>query len=161
MDASRIVQPLTALLAAFALAFVILGSLTPFSVDISEIRRMGFSAIGHLGWPHSDLRDVVVNIGVYLPIGFALWILLAARCSRPTALSITILAGTMLSFTLETLQQFVATRYPSWIDVMVNATGTAAGATLAWIATLLFVGIASRRSIPMARFIPVKANANT
>lgn len=146
-------KALAATAGAFALAFVVLGSLTPFSVDLTEMRRMGFSAIGHLGWPHSDLRDVAINVGVYQPIGFSLWILLAARCSRPTALSITILAGTMLSFTLETLQQFVATRYPSWIDVMVNATGTTAGAMLAWVMMPLLLHFVSRT--PLSNRLPV------
>jgi len=157
----RVVRPLAAWAAGFALAFVVLGSLTPFSVDVFEMRRMGLSAIGQLGWPHSDLRDVAINVGVYVPIGFSFWILLAARCSRPTALSIAILAGTMLSFTLETFQQFVATRYPSWIDVMVNATGTAAGAALAWLAIPLVMGVVSRQPTPIPQPVPVNANTNT
>lgn len=151
----RVVRPPAAWAAGFALAFVVFGSLTPFSVNVSEMRRMGLSAIGQLGWPHSDIRDVAINVGVYLPIGFTLWILLAARCSRPTALSITILAGTMLSFTLETLQQFVATRYPSWIDVMVNATGTATGAVLAWLMMPLFLQIVLRLLISNPQAVPV------
>ena len=136
---SRPVRALVLAAGSFALVFVILGSLTPFTLDTTEMRRMGWSAIGRLGWPHSDARDVVINLGVYIPVGLTLWMLFAGRVSRTAALPAAILTGMILSFSLETLQQFVATRYPSWIDVMVNTAGTTTGAAIAWLTVPLLV----------------------
>lgn len=141
LPAPQMVQSSAALIGLAALTFVVWGSLTPFAFDLSKMQETGWSVVGQLGWPRSDLRDLVINVCVYMPIGFAGWLILADRCNRRAAFLTAFLTGSLLSFTLETLQQFVATRYPSWIDVMVNSTGTVLGAIAAWGLVRLLIGL--------------------
>ena len=108
------------------LALAAFGSLTPFSFDLAEAGSDG--VIGRLGWPRPDAADVVTNIIVYVPIGAALAVLFLRRFAAPAAVVLAVLCGTGLSFTVEVLQTAIATRFPSWLDVITNAAGTTAGA---------------------------------
>ena len=111
---------------AAVLALVAFGSLTPFSFDLAGVGGEG--VIGRLGWPRPDAADVVTNIIVYLPIGAALAALFLRRFAAPTAVVLAVLCGTGLSFTVEVLQATIATRFPSWLDVITNTAGTTVGA---------------------------------
>ena len=85
-------------------------------------------------WPdhiaRSMLRDIFVNLVIYIPIGFTgfLWSGWRSRTARWAA---PLAAGTMLSFYVETLQHYFPPRSPSAVDLICNVLSTAAGLILA------------------------------
>jgi VanZ family protein len=85
-------------------------------------------------WPHHiSLADSITNFLVYMPLGL-LTIRSLSICSSllPRILIATVL-GTIVSFLLEWLQLFLPGRTSSLFDVIINASGTFAGATCAEI----------------------------
>jgi len=82
-------------------------------------------------WPPHWVRyDIVSNVVAYLPFGF--FVALAQRPLPPAGtLSVAIVAGTLLSFAMETLQMFLPTRDAGVADLLSNAAGTAFGGALA------------------------------
>lgn len=76
--------------------------------------------------------DVISNVLGYMPLGFLL-ALSALRSGRArSAFRIAVLAGTALSLTLESLQAYLPDRVPSNLDLVLNVTGAALGALVAW-----------------------------
>lgn len=86
-----------------------------------------------LPWPNWWLRfDVVANFVGYLPLGFLCVIAwLRSGGSLAVALPMTMLAGVLLSLSLETLQNFLPQRVPSRADWALNSGGACLGALLA------------------------------
>ncbi len=85
-----------------------------------------------LAWPRFwTWFDVISNLLAYIPLG----ILLALRFRRVwrggRILLVTLLAGALLSLLLETLQNFLPTRVPSRLDLLVNTLGALLGAGIA------------------------------
>lgn len=80
-------------------------------------------------WPrYYTVADIVFNVIGYLPLGFLLVPSLPARLPRSLALVLTVLAGALLSFSMETLQNFLPTRVPSNLDLGSNTLGALLGA---------------------------------
>ena len=82
------------------------------------------------------LRDTIVNVALFLPLGWTL----AARRAAPRGLLVAIGAGLATSFLAESMQLFCVLRDPSATDVLNNTIGSALGAAgaVAW----------SRRPLP-------------
>ena len=83
-----------------------------------------------LGWWHWWTGfDLVSNLLGYMPLGFLVFVALA-RGGRTTTASawIAIAVGTLLSLTMETLQNYLPQRVASNVDLTLNALGTALGA---------------------------------
>jgi VanZ family protein len=80
-------------------------------------------------WPryHTGF-DLAVNILAYVPLGFLLVPALQGRLGIAAAAIVAVLAGGGLSFTMETLQNFLPSRVPSNIDLACNAIGAMIGA---------------------------------
>ena len=80
------------------------------------------------GFPASIMiRDVALNVAIFVPLG---WLL--ARGSgggRSSVLLATAIAVT-LSFSVETIQYFITTRYSSILDVLANTSGALGGSLL-------------------------------
>ncbi|PKO62588.1 MAG: VanZ family protein [Betaproteobacteria bacterium HGW-Betaproteobacteria-18] len=77
--------------------------------------------------------DVVANLLGYMPLGFFL-VLSALRTGRPRyALRWAMLAASVLSLLMESLQVYLPNRVPSNLDLMLNMAGGALGALSAWI----------------------------
>ena len=77
--------------------------------------------------------DVVSNVLGYMPLGFFL-ALAALRTGRGRfAFILAVLAGTLLSLAMESLQVYLPDRVPSNLDLGLNILGTASGAASAWI----------------------------
>ncbi len=76
--------------------------------------------------------DTLGNLLLFLPVGFCLhgWRLAAGRDRRPRLLS-TVIACSLGSFAIESLQLLLADRFTSVNDVMNNTLGAALGAALA------------------------------
>lgn len=72
--------------------------------------------------------DLAANILAYVPLGFLLVPALQGRLGVAAAALLAVLAGGGLSFTMETLQNFLPSRVPSNIDLACNAIGAMIGA---------------------------------
>lgn len=116
------------LLALFAF-LLLAGSLFPW--DFQAGPGLG-SAVVHLfaGWREAlretSRRDILVNLAIYVPIGFTFYLWRGWR-SKAWQFVVPVLAGGLLSFSIETLQHYVPMRVPSLIDVILNTLSAAAG----------------------------------
>lgn len=109
---------------------ILLGSLYPFSrwavPDFSPLQFLTAP------WPRYITRtDLATNLLSYLPVGyaFALWFSLPGHRSRGVVLGV--MAGALLSFACESLQQLLPGRIASNLDLLVNTLGALLGALLA------------------------------
>ncbi len=132
-------------LASVVIILVLLGSLTPFSMDAGRPGAFHASAIG---WPRPNVADVLVNLAIYLPVGASLVLAARARTSAGVAVLIAVLGSASLSLFVETMQTAIAGRYPSWFDVELNVLGGCGGA----IAAALLAGALGRRLLAFHDF---------
>ncbi|OGL47113.1 MAG: hypothetical protein A2W05_06765 [Candidatus Schekmanbacteria bacterium RBG_16_38_10] len=94
-----------------------------------------------LRWPQYISRnDMLTNFIVYVPLGFFAVRLLSEYLCPITIILITTITGVAFSFTLEFLQAFLPNRVTSILDILLNVSGTFAGAVFSVI-------IGSRTSI--------------
>jgi len=122
--AAPAVQAEAVLLGAALTVLVLVGSLTPF-----QFQWRG--PVG-LSWVAPTGEDLVVNLLVYLPVGFTLFGGLSRWLHRRSWAVVAAAAGAAgLSLGLETLQAFSAARWASWVDVLLNTAGGLAGALMA------------------------------
>jgi VanZ family protein len=117
-------------LALFAyLGLLLYGSLYPFTHwHAPAYPLMQFLPI----WPeHLDKGDVLQNVLVYAPFGMlcTLWLVRAMPVLRAAATAVAL--GALVSFSIETLQQFNPARVASTVDIVMNTLGSAGGALLA------------------------------
>lgn len=107
---------------------LVYGSLYPFAWG--EPLAPPFSFL-HAAWPaHLDKGDIVQNVLVYMPFGLLVVAWRGSRTRFPAALLLAAVAGTAISFGVETVQQFLPARVPSLVDVATNFLGSAIGALL-------------------------------
>jgi VanZ family protein len=78
----------------------------------------------------SYLIDVLINIAGFIPFGFFCCWYLAHHRQWSRAAALTVLAGGIISVTIEILQVFVPARDSGMTDVITNTMGTALGALL-------------------------------
>lgn len=103
------------------------GSLYPFT----GWRDSGVDALIYLaaGWPRYITGfDIAINVLAYLPLGFLWTAALLARISPAAAFVMALSIGALLSFGIETVQNYLPSRVPSNLDLAVNAFGAALGA---------------------------------
>ena len=118
-----------------AILFVVLiayGSLYPFSgwQALHGAPLFGFLA----ALPDTIERaDVVQNVLAYMPLGLFTVAALRRRSGGGTALGLALLAGGLLSLTMESLQQWLPSRDASLADLVLNLLGTQLGAMLALV----------------------------
>lgn len=116
------------LAAAYAL-LVVYGSLHP----LTGWRDTGAPLLGFLtaAWPRYFTGfDLLANALAYLPLGFLLVPALHPRLRLGFAAALATLAGVVLSFSTETLQNYLPSRVPSNIDLASNSIGALIGAVL-------------------------------
>ena len=82
-------------------------------------------------WSRFLLRDIVINVLLYVPVGAVACLALRPRWPR-AALAAAIAFGGALSLSMELLQDYVPGRTTSLSDLATNTLGTAVGAGLAW-----------------------------
>lgn len=75
--------------------------------------------------------DLIVNLLAYGGFGFLTLRLCQQRFNMATSLMLAFLAGTALSFGMETAQSFLPRRVPSLLDLLANSVGTLIGALAA------------------------------
>ena len=114
-------------------ALIVYASLYPFA----DWRDQGIAPWAYLGapWPkYWTGFDFGINVAGYVPLGFLM--ALAVLRTRPDAggwqaILRAGLAGSAVSFAMETLQSYLPARIPSNVDLGLNALGAFAGAVLA------------------------------
>ena len=118
-------------LAWLYVALIVYASLYPFT----GWRVPGHSPLAFLvapWWRWWSLSDAIFNLLGYMPLG-ALIFVAAVRSDVPTlrAFGYAVAAGSLLSLGMETLQNFLAKRIASNVDLGLNALGTLLGAGFA------------------------------
>jgi len=117
-----------------ALAYVVLISYASL-YPLANWRDLGVSPLAFLdaGWPRYWTGfDLSINVLAYLPLGFLLTLALRHIPGGGwTAAIVALLLGSLLSFSMESLQTWLPARVPSNLDLACNALGTAIGAVVA------------------------------
>jgi hypothetical protein len=112
------------------------GSISPPSIIIPMWfippgKSLLVSLINFTEWAHIDYMDFFLNTLLFVPFGLLMRILLEKRTNRYyLSFFITIIAGVILTISIESLQIFLPVRYTSMMDVLSNTLGTIAGATI-------------------------------
>ena len=121
---------LVAYLTVAYLLLVVYASLYPFAdwrVPNDEATRFLFA-----GWPSYVIAsDVVVNVLAYVPLGLLLTLLWMGHVPRWAAVALGVIAGMLLSLSIEFAQAYVPTRISSNVDVLTNSIGALWGAAAA------------------------------
>lgn len=76
------------------------------------------------------VRDVVINIAGFVPLGFFFCLLFSSREASRRSVIATIILGAVFSATIEILQGFIPMRDSGTTDIITNTLGTALGAML-------------------------------
>lgn len=144
------VQPTTAWpLALVVVCLVVYASLYPFT----EWRNQGIVPLHFLTEPLPKYWtgfDVGINLLGYIPLGFLL-ALAALRSRRVSwAVSLAVLGASLLSLTMETLQNYLPSRVASNVDFVLNTAGAWLGACCAL--ALERIGVIDRWSHLRARW---------
>src|SRR5664279_3462442 len=111
-------------------ALIVYASLYPFVGW--RIPGVGILDFLTLGWPRWwTTFDLVSNLLGYMPLGFLLVVALlrSGRRAGPATI-VAIAGGTLLSLSMEVLQNYLPHRVSSNVDLGLNALGTALGAGL-------------------------------
>jgi VanZ family protein len=115
-------------------AIVAYGSLYPWNFEFTSAAGDPVRILLH-GWPGEwnryVLRDIVLNVIIYMPLGLVAVLAFRRRRSRTLAAAAAIACGFLLSVSMELLQVYVPSRDPSLLDVLTNTLGAAAGAGFA------------------------------
>jgi glycopeptide antibiotics resistance protein len=77
-----------------------------------------------------SLKDVLINIGGFVPLGFFFCAYFATIHSWRRAAITTILLGASTSLAIEILQLYIPSRDSGMMDVITNTTGTVLGVAL-------------------------------
>jgi VanZ family protein len=113
---------------------IVYGSLYPWHFTFAG-RPEPVSVLLH-SWPHVwdrfVLRDVVLNVVLYMPLGAVACLAFLPRFPRAAAAAATAI-GFVLSLSMELLQNYVPGRVTSLSDLTTNTLGAAVGAFLALV----------------------------
>ncbi|MDR1368277.1 MAG: VanZ family protein [Candidatus Accumulibacter sp.] len=124
---------LFAYLAPACTLLIVYASLHPFTGwriagDPSPFRFLGTR------WPlYWTFSDITFNIAAYIPLGFLFVPFFRNRVSARKALALSCVFCAALSFCLESLQTYLASRVPSNLDLVCNAAGAFLGALSAFL----------------------------
>jgi VanZ family protein len=118
--------PLVALYAAL----IVFGSLYPFT-GWSEPTAPWFSFLTNPLPERFDRADLALNVLAYAPLGLLTVVWLGGRRFHWSAVFVATVAGTSLSFIMETIQETLPSRSSSNVDLLTNLLGTLLGALAA------------------------------
>ena len=137
-------RPLTPALLVFLFAVLTLWALLyPFGPG--ERPEAGASSAAADDW-----TDILSNLVLFVPLGVAAgWLARTLRFGVAASVAMAVAGGVLLSSTGEWLQSFLPERSPSWIDIVSNGLGVAAGAWAGW-RTALRLAAVRRRIIRLA-----------
>jgi hypothetical protein len=113
------------LLTGVSLGLIVLVTLWPFDFSLSDTLFRSGRPILLVGWGQSSVSDVLLNAGLFMPLGFGLARLLTWRRRLTGLMSLAGVFGVCfaVSYTIEVLQQLMPSRYPAWRDALANSFG--------------------------------------
>jgi VanZ family protein len=118
------------------IALIAYGSLYPWHFVWSRNTHGAWGAL-LATWPsHVDrfvLRDITINVLLYIPLGLAAFLAAAHRHSRLVAGTSALLLGAALSTSMEIIQIYVPGRISSLLDIETNIAGTLVGISAALV----------------------------
>lgn len=123
-------NPLARSLAIVYTVLAIYASLHPFS----GWSNSGISPFEFLkgGWPrYTTVFDLVINVLAYIPMGFLWFPVAASRYGRIIGAVLVCALLTLMSGSIETIQNFLPSRVPSHLDLLCNSAGALIGVLLA------------------------------
>jgi glycopeptide antibiotics resistance protein len=100
----------------------------------------------HATWGY--VKDIVLNVAGFVPLGFVICAYLALSRNRCKAIVFTIFGAGMLSLAIEVLQAYIPRRVSGTTDIITNTLGATLGAALARPGPVRrFLGLLSRDTI--------------
>ena len=125
MNSDRLVKWVFVGLTALFIVFIIYASWTPGGEGYGAERKhfKGIERPGDIFRVH-NLRDITTNVLLYIPLGVLLSLAVYRRKAR--FLSPWIIAGTLVSLTMEVGQSFIG-RTPDLVDIVTNSIGYVVG----------------------------------
>jgi VanZ family protein len=137
-------------------ALIVYGTLYPFHFNFAARHGNAFLILLH-SWPArfgpSELRDAVLNVALFVPLGATACLAVAKRHGRAAGYAFALATGAALSASVEMLQIYDSHRYCSALDWLCNTTGTFLGAALAVVfqpRIERLTTVAARRGAPAA-----------
>jgi len=80
-------------------------------------------------WPkYFEIGEIIVNLIGYVPLGFIVVSALPQGWTRKKQVAVSVLCAVLLSFSMETIQNFLPTRISSNVDLTANSLGAFLGA---------------------------------
>jgi len=80
-------------------------------------------------WPrYFEIGEIIVNLIGYTPLGFVMVAALPQGWTRKRQVAVTVLCAALLSFCMETMQNFLPSRVSSNVDLVANSFGAFLGA---------------------------------
>jgi glycopeptide antibiotics resistance protein len=116
------------LLLAVVVALIVYVSLYPFRFAADGPSMI--DALDQLAWARAGRSEMLNNVLLYLPFGFCVALLVEPRFGRTAGLLMAVVAGALLSVSMELLQASVPMRVTSLKDLSLNSVGALAGAVL-------------------------------
>ena len=118
-------------LALIYAALIVYASLYPFENWRSQ--GVDWTAFLFAPWPkYWTGFDVLSNVLGYAPLGFIVALALRRSARHLPAVILSLLLGSLLALSMESLQLFLPARVPSNVDWELNTLGTLLGAVCAW-----------------------------
>ncbi len=117
-----------------AIAIIVYGSLYPFHFEFTPRAAHPILAVWS-GWPAEwdryTVRDVILNVILYVPLGLAAAMVFLRRHARAVAAMAAILLAAGVSAAMELAQVYEPGRDPSSLDVLTNLLGGVVGVCVA------------------------------
>lgn len=118
------------------LLLVLAITLYPYNFHFKEIDSCLKHKFYLLGWGESHILDVQKNFFLFLPLAFGLagYLIRRTKLTGTASFAIIIVISSSMSFSIEVLQTFLPSRFPSLVDVLLNSAGGILGflCFLAW-----------------------------
>lgn len=150
-------SPLARIALLAYLFLIVYASWFPFS----DWRDVGLSPWGYLWAPmpkYWTKFDALINIAGYIPLGMLIVFALYPRIRKVGAVTIAIVAGALVSGTMEAVQQYLPSRIPSMLDLYTNLGGVCIGALLAAGSTAALLERGRLRLLRQQWFHPQASN---
>jgi VanZ family protein len=144
----RATRTTAAWLLALTVLFMLHASLFPFDFDLERLRSVGPQQWAKaLAWRRPIRSDIIANLLFYLPFGALLAFLAPRRWGAARRWASVVLAGALVSCSIELAQFATRGRDPSVVDVTMNTLSAGLGALVA----LALTGIGVRVRAPELR----------